>query len=61
MPASREIFEAFSLGFQTGQRTQPLFGQDWDALWGVPIEELRARFEIDQTATVGEGVRAAAA
>ena len=54
------IFEAFSAGYQTGLRTQPLFGADWDALWSVPIDELRARFEIDRTTIVGEGIRAAA-
>jgi ubiquinone biosynthesis protein Coq4 len=55
-----EIFEAFSLGFQAGKRTQPLFGVEWDELWLVPVGELRTRFEIDQTAVIGEGVRAAA-
>ncbi len=56
----REIFEAFSVGYQAGQRCQPLFGTDWDALWSVPIEQVRDRFEIDRTAIVGEGIRAAA-
>jgi ubiquinone biosynthesis protein COQ4 len=55
-----EIFEAFSLGYQAGQRTQPLFGVDWDRLWDVPIEEVRARFAIDPTEVVGEGVLSAA-
>ncbi len=55
-----EIFEAFSAGFQTGLRTQPLFGTDWDALWDVPIEDVRARFEIDRSTVIGEGIRAAA-
>ena len=54
------IFEAFSVGYQTGQRTQPLFGADWDELWDVPIEELRTRFEIDRTSIVGEGIQDAA-
>jgi ubiquinone biosynthesis protein Coq4 len=54
------VFEAFSAGYQTGKRTQPLFGVDWDELWDVPIEELRPRFEIDRSGIVGEGVRAAA-
>jgi ubiquinone biosynthesis protein Coq4 len=55
-----EVIEAFSLGYQAGKDAQPLWGQDWGALWEVPIEELHARFEIDRTRIVGEGVRAAA-
>jgi ubiquinone biosynthesis protein Coq4 len=54
------VFEAFSAGYQTGRRTPPLFGVHWDELWGVPLEELRDHFEIDRSAIVGEGVRAAA-
>jgi len=55
-----EVFEAFSVGYQTGKRAQPLWGLDWDELWDVPIEELRTRFGIDRSGIVGEGVRAAA-
>jgi ubiquinone biosynthesis protein Coq4 len=55
-----EVLEAFSAGYQTGKRAQPLWGLDWHELWDVPIGELRARFEIDRTAIVGEGVRVAA-
>jgi len=54
------VFDAFSVGYQAGKRTQPLFGADWDALFAVPIDELRRRFEIDCGAVVGEGIRAAA-
>jgi len=54
------VFQAFSLGYQTGQRTQPLFGADWDALFSVPIEEVRGRFAVDLKAVVGEGIRVAA-
>lgn len=54
------VFEAFSAGYQSGKRTQPLFGVDWDELWNVPIDELRRRFEVDRSAIVGEGIRAAA-
>lgn len=54
------VFDAFSTGYQAGKRTQPLFGTDWDALWAVRLDEVRARFEIDPSRVVGEGVRAAA-
>ncbi len=54
------VFQAFSVGYQTGQRTQPLFGADWDALFSVPLEEVRRRFAVDRTAIVGEGNQAAA-
>ena len=55
-----QIFEAFSVGYQSGQRAEPLFGADWDALWDVPIEEVRTRFGIDRTGIVGEGLKVAA-
>jgi ubiquinone biosynthesis protein Coq4 len=55
-----QIFEAFSVGYQTGQRAEPLFGMDWDALWDVPIEELRTRFNINPAEIVGEGIQVAA-
>ena len=55
-----EVFEAFSAGYQTGKRTPPLFGADWEALWEVPIDQVRDRFDIDRSAIVGEGIQAAA-
>lgn len=55
-----QVFEAFSVGYQTGQRAEPMFGMDWDDLWDVPIEELRTRFKLDRTEIVGEGIRVAA-
>ena len=55
-----EVIEAFSAGFQSGKHAEPLWGQDWAALWEVPIEELHARFRIDRSGIVGEGVRTAA-
>lgn len=55
-----EVFEAFSAGYQTGKRTQPLFGADWDELFTLPLDEVRDRFEIDRSRIVGEGIRAAA-
>lgn len=56
----KDAFEAFTVGYQTGKRTEPLWGMDWDSLWDVPIEELRTRYGIDRSEIVGEGVRAAA-
>jgi ubiquinone biosynthesis protein COQ4 len=55
-----EVFEAFSLGYQIGKGTEPLFGIDWDALWDTPIEDVRARFAVDQSSIVGTGILAAA-
>jgi len=55
-----EVFEAFSAGYRSGQRSQPLFGADWDELFDVPLDEVRERFEIDRSVIVGEGLRAAA-
>lgn len=55
-----EAFAAFSTGYQGGQQAQPLFGTDWDALWEVPVAELRVRFGLDRAEIVGEGIRAAA-
>jgi ubiquinone biosynthesis protein Coq4 len=55
-----EVFGGFSAGYRSGKRTEPLFGVDWNELWSVPITDLRERFGIDQTAIVGEGIRAAA-
>jgi len=55
-----DVFQAFSNGYQTGLATEPLFGVDWNALWSTPLEEVRARFAIDRTAIVGEGIRSAA-
>lgn len=55
-----QVMEAFSVGYQTGQRAEPMFGVDWDALWDVPIEELRTRFGVDRNEIVGEGIQVAA-
>ncbi len=56
----KEVLEAFSAGYQGGIHAQPLWGMDWNDLWERPIEESRARYCIDRSAIVGEGVRAAA-
>jgi len=55
-----EVFAAFSAGYRTGKRCDPLFGVAWDELWTVPIAEVHARFVVDRREIVGVGVRAAA-
>ena len=44
----RAFMDAVVAGYQMGKRAEPLLGTDWAGLWDVPIEELRARFAIDQ-------------
>ena len=55
-----EMLGAISAGWQAGKDAEPLFGVDWEELWETPIDELRARFALDQTKPTGEGIRAAA-
>jgi len=55
-----EVYAALVAGWRMGQSCEPLFGADWDALWGLPLEEVRARFAIDRLEIVGEGIRHAA-
>jgi ubiquinone biosynthesis protein Coq4 len=55
-----EIFAAFSAGWRMGQHCAPMFGIAWDELWGVPMAEIRSRFEVDRSEVVGEGIRVAA-
>ena len=54
------IFAAFSAGYRAGRRAEPIFGVGWDELWGAPLAEVRARFAVDRTEIVGEGLLAAA-
>jgi ubiquinone biosynthesis protein COQ4 len=54
------VFAALSAGYQDGKRAQPMFGVDWDALWGVPLADVRARFGVDDERIVGEGIPLAA-
>jgi ubiquinone biosynthesis protein Coq4 len=54
------ILAAIGAGYRGGKSAEPLFGIAWDELWGVPIDELRARFALDSAEIVGEGIRAAA-
>lgn len=55
-----EAYEALAAGWRMGRGCEPLFGADWDALWDVPLEEVRARFAVDRSAVVGEGILHAA-
>jgi len=55
-----QILEAFSAGYRAGRLASPLLGADWDALFALPIDEVRSRFAIDRSGIVGEGVREAA-
>jgi len=54
------IFAAFSAGYRMGQHCEPLYGVAWDDLWAVPMAEIRARFTVDRSEIVGEGILAAA-
>jgi ubiquinone biosynthesis protein Coq4 len=54
------VFEAFSVGYQAGKQSRPLFGAHWDELFSLPLAEVRDRFAIDRARVVGEGIRAAA-
>jgi ubiquinone biosynthesis protein Coq4 len=40
------VMRAMSEGYRAGERTQPLFGVAWDELWGVPLDEVRARLGV---------------
>lgn len=55
-----QVFEAFCAGYEAGKQSQPLFGADWDALWAVPLDEVRKRFGISTERRIGEGIRTAA-
>jgi ubiquinone biosynthesis protein COQ4 len=55
-----QVFAALSAGWRTGQHCAPMFGIAWDELWGVPLVEIRSRFEVDRSEIVGEGIRVAA-
>lgn len=54
------VFAALSAGYRSGRAAAPMFGADWDTLMRLPIDEVRARFSIDRSEIVGEGIRAAA-
>jgi ubiquinone biosynthesis protein Coq4 len=56
----QELMEAIVAGYEMGRRARPLFGVDWPSLWNVPLAEVRARFHLEGTRVLGEGIRAAA-
>lgn len=56
----REFMDAVAMGYDMGKRAQPLFATDWTTLWDVPLDDVRARFGVEHTRVLGEGVRAAA-
>lgn len=56
----RDFMEAVVGGYQMGKRAEALFGVDWPALWGLPLDEVRARFGLADARVVGEGIRTAA-
>jgi ubiquinone biosynthesis protein Coq4 len=58
--ALRERMEALVAGYQSGRTARPLYGVDWEALWEVPIAEVRAELGLAGARIVGEGIRAAA-
>jgi ubiquinone biosynthesis protein COQ4 len=43
------LFE-IARGYVMGKHARPLFGVRWSELWGVPLAQLRQRFNIDITA-----------
>jgi ubiquinone biosynthesis protein Coq4 len=55
-----EILAALSSGYRGGRAAEPIFGTAWQELWALPLDEVRARFAIDRSEIVGEGVLAAA-
>ena len=55
-----EIIAALTAGYRAGRAAEPLFGADWDVLFAMPLEEVRAHFAIDLHEIVGEGIAEAA-
>ncbi|MDX1385623.1 MAG: hypothetical protein R3190_18365, partial [Thermoanaerobaculia bacterium] len=55
-----QVLDALTAGYRAGRAAQPLLAADWATLWPLPLEEVRARFRIDGSGIVGEGIRAAA-
>jgi ubiquinone biosynthesis protein Coq4 len=45
-PRMREIVR----GYLLGRRARPLFGVPWDQLWSTPLDEIRARLQLDRAA-----------
>lgn len=56
----QEFMDAVTTGYETGKRTEPLFGVDWSTLWDVPLGDARARFGLTGARVLGTGIRTAA-
>ena len=56
----RQRMDALSTGYAHGRQTQPLFGTDWEALFALPLDEVRRRLGLEGARIVGEGIRSAA-
>src|SRR5215472_2606721 len=39
--------EAVAKGWSLGKRARPLFGVEWDELWGLPLDEVRRRLDVE--------------
>jgi ubiquinone biosynthesis protein COQ4 len=46
LDAATSYMEAITKGWTMGKTAHPLFGVDWDALWEMPIDEVRASLNI---------------
>ena len=56
----RDRMDALAAGYAHGRQTPPLFGTDWEALWALPLDEVRRRLGLEGGRIVGEGIRSAA-
>ena len=43
---STQYMEALTKGWSMGRKAEPLFGIDWNTLWEIPIEQVRASLNI---------------
>ena len=46
MSAREELFDAITMGWQLGRKSQKLFGVRWDLLWDIPIEDVRRSLDV---------------
>lgn len=58
-----DMVSAFSTGFHSGRRAQPMFGLNWEDHWNTPLVEMRSSLSVnpDEAADFGEGILAEAA
>jgi ubiquinone biosynthesis protein Coq4 len=52
------VMSAMSVGYRAGKQAEPLFGVDWDALWEVPLAEIRERRAVESAGKAGEAAPA---